>query len=139
MGLFLGLLDPELELLDFFGEGLLYVGQLLLDLAQSLVKFLLAGKFFFVLLVELRQLHIVVLLQLVQFPVFVLDFLFLGLDQFFLSGDLLLHLSALLILVIFVLLHVRLQVGLNLLDIANLVLLLLQEGLRLLQFLVLVT
>ena len=88
---------------------------------------MLARQFFFILLVELVELLLIALLQLLELLVLRLDLCLLLRDHLLLPLDRILHALALLVLLVFVGLHVRLQVLLDLLDVVDLGLLLLEE------------
>ena len=137
-GLFLGLSDPLFQLHELLWEGLLNVRKLSTHLSQPLVKVLLAFQLVLILLVQSVEFLLVALLQLGKLLVLLLDALFLLFDEVLLASDGPLHLSTLLVLLVFVGLHMRLQVLLDLLNIVDLSLLLLEHVLCLLQFLVLV-
>ena len=88
---------------------------------------MLARQFFFILLVKLVELLLIALLELLEFLVLRLNLCFLLRDHLLLPLDRILHALALLVLLVLVGLHVRLQVLLDLLDVVDFGFLLLEE------------
>ena len=88
---------------------------------------MLARQFFFILLVKLVELLLIALLELLEFLVLRLNLCFLLRYHLLLPLDRILHALALLVLLVLVGLHVRLQVLFDLLDIVNLGFLLLEQ------------
>ena len=125
--LLLRLVNSILQVGELGGERILDVGQILLHFGKLVVEVVLAGHLFLVLLVQGVQLLLVRLLQVFQLFVLGLDLGLFVANHLFLPLNGLLHALALLVLLVLVRLHVRLQVLLHLLHVVDLGLLLLEQ------------
>ena len=130
--LFLGVSNPLLQLCQLLGELVLDGGQLLFDFVERALKCVLLSLLHLVLLLQLIQLLFALLAQLFELLVLFVDIFFFRSDQFFLGLDLKLHFVSLFDLLVFVGLHMFLEVLLDLLDVVDLCLLLLEHVLGLL-------
>ena len=108
-------------------------------MGKSSVKLLLPRQLFFILLIQLTKLLFIALLEFCKLLVLVLNLLFFLFDQLLLPLDGILHALSFLVLLIFVSLHVSLEILLDFLDVVNFGFLLLEQISRLLKLRVLIS